>query len=417
MGATEAGDRGRAEPIDVDFEPADRPPAQGIGMGAAVALSAVAALGGAAMGALAPRTPALAPLLDAAAPDELTQVRQANAAAARTLAEAQDKLRLIDASGGVSPEFAADYQAVKASLGSAQAKVAKIESGLKLLPNGPPETEALRKRILALESLPADPNAASPAQLYRTVAAMQARVEQLEASAQRADAFEAAAGASPAEIAQRLQNLATQSKEIETRLNAAASAEEVAKLSAALTTLQGEFANVAAGSRSASEAARAAFAVAAATDAARSSGPFDQAYSALQAVLPEDPNVIALATLSKRGAPTRAELRDEFAALELDIVRAARQAEAGGGFWGHVQATMAQFIVVRSASAKDTANSRVERAAARIAADDFTAAVAELSRLTGAPAKVAAPWLAKARQRLEIDTRLAAIRAELSRRG
>ncbi len=142
-----------------------------------------------------------------------------------------------------------------------------------------------------------------------------------------------------------------------------------------------------------------------------------QAFAALQSVLPEDPNVIALAPLSRKGAPTRTELRDEFAKMELEIVRAARQAEAGGGFWGQVQAALAQFIVVRQAGEIDTPISVVDRASARIAADHLNGGVAELPRLTGPPAKVVQPWLSKARLRIEIDARLAAIRAELSRRG
>src|SRR5262249_37576868 len=154
-----------------------------------------------------------------------------------------------------------------------------------------------------------------------------------------------------------------------------------------------DFPKVAEGAISAGEAARAAFAVAAATDASRSSGPFVQAFAALQSVLPEDPNVIALAPLSRKGAPTRTQLRGALAQMELETVGAARQAEAGGGFWGQVQAGLAQFIVIRQAGEVDTPNSVVDRASARIAADDLNGAVAELSRLTGPPAKVVQPWL------------------------
>ncbi|MGE3301553.1 MAG: COG4223 family protein, partial [Hyphomonadaceae bacterium] len=171
------------------------------------------------------------------------------------------------------------------------------------------------------------------------------------------------------------------------------------------------------GAKDATEAARASYAVAAATDAARSSGPFEPAYSALQAVLPNDPNVAALAPLARKGAPTREELRDEYAKLELEVVRAARAAEAGGGVWGQVQASMAQFIVVRRASDVDISGDLVDSASARLAANDFEGAVAQLSRLTGEPARRVAPWLAKAKMRVEIDQRLAAIRTQLSRKG
>ena len=55
MGATDSAERGHGEPIDADFEPAYRAPHHdGVGMGTAVALAAMAALGGGAIGAIAP---------------------------------------------------------------------------------------------------------------------------------------------------------------------------------------------------------------------------------------------------------------------------------------------------------------------------------------------------------------------------
>jgi hypothetical protein len=418
MAANDHADGNRAEPIDADFEPARHGGAgEGVGMGTAVVLAVISALGGGALGALAPRTPALAPLLDAAAPDELTQVREAQAAANRALAEAKEKLRAIDVAGGVSPEFKADYLQLKADVAKAQDKIARIDVGLKLFPNGPEETQVLRNRILALEAVPKDPAAATPQQLARATATLQVRVAELEKRAGKSLAFEAAAGASPAEIMARLGAVQGKQKDLETKLAAAATTAQVAAVSGDVQKLQSDFSDVAKGAKAASDAARAAFAVAAATDASRSSGPFEQAYAALQSVLPDDPNVIALGPLSRKGAPTRNELRDEFARIELEIVRAARQAESGGGVWGQVQASLAQFVVIRRAGETADADSLVDNASARIAADDLEGAVAQLSRLTGPPARVVAPWLQKARLRVEIDQRLAAIRTQLSRKG
>lgn len=166
----------------------------------------------------------------------------------------------------------------------------------------------------------------------------------------------------------------------------------------------------------AGQAARAAFAVAAAGDAARSSGPFDQAFASLETLLPNDPNVAALGPLSRTGAPTRAELRDDLDSLGDEIVRASRIANSGSGFWGRLNAFFAQFITVRRAGEGDTVDGMVERAVRRMGNDDLPGAVAELSRLTGPSADIATPWLQKARARLEIDARLAAIRTELARR-
>jgi hypothetical protein len=166
----------------------------------------------------------------------------------------------------------------------------------------------------------------------------------------------------------------------------------------------------------ASTAARAAFAVAAAGEAARSSGPFDQQYASLATLLPDDPNVIALGPLSRTGAPTRVELRDELDTLSKDIIRAARISNAGTGFWGRINAFFAQFITVRRAGEGETVDGMVERAVRRMGNDDLPGSVAELSRLTGPGAEIAAPWLQRARARLDIDARLGAISRELARR-
>ena len=72
MSASDA-ERGRDEPIDAEWEPADRrhrrrATSDGVGMGAVVVSSILAAFGGAGMGAYVSRSPAFAPLLDSVAP-------------------------------------------------------------------------------------------------------------------------------------------------------------------------------------------------------------------------------------------------------------------------------------------------------------------------------------------------------------
>jgi hypothetical protein len=174
---------------------------------------------------------------------------------------------------------------------------------------------------------------------------------------------------------------------------------------------------VAAESRNAAQAARAAFAVAAMTEATANNGPFEQSYASLQALLPEDANVAALAPLARTGAPTRIELRDRFEQLDSDIIRAAHQAQAGAGFWGRIQAALAQWIVIRRSGEGDTPAGVVERAERALAGGNLEQAVQELSGLNGAPERVARPWMEDANRRIEIDRRLTAIRTELSRRG
>ncbi|MGE0829031.1 MAG: COG4223 family protein [Hyphomonadaceae bacterium] len=338
MSATDSTERGRAEPIDVEFEPADRPrkarssSSDGIGFGTALILALFTAALGAAGGALAPRIPAIDAALDQVAPDRPAQQH--------AVADA--------ASAG--------------------------------------EYGALDQRVRSIESLIADP-------LAETASGGEANVS--------ARVFAMQAGL----------------RDVETRLQQIPSSQQIAALVAEVQRLQQELPAVAQQSRTAGEAARAAFAVAAAAEASRSSGPFEQSYQSLVALMPDDPNVRALAPLARTGAPTRIELRDSFTNLENDIIRAARQSQAGAGFWGRIQAALAQWVTVRREGEGDTPVGVVERASRRLAADDLAGAVQQLSRLSGAPARVAQPWLAQARRRLEIDTRLAAIRTELSRRG
>ncbi len=335
MNTNDAAARGSAEPIDVEFEPAAergpyRRPPEGVGIGTALTLAVIAAAGGAAGGAVAPRLPEVRALLDQAVPDPAATAE---------------------------PAAAADI------------------------------TTALDRRLASIESV------------INTPLAETASVD----------------GAPPV-TAQFFQMRASLSQ-MERQLAQIPSSTEIAGLTAEVQRMQQTLPAIEASSRTAVEAARAAFAVAAAAEASRSSGPFEQSFASLQALLPNDPNVAALAPLARTGAPTRTELRDRFSDIENEIIRAARQAQAGAGFWGRIQAALAQWVTVRRSGEGDTPAGVVERASRRLAADDLAGAIQELTRLNGPAAQVAAPWLADARKRLEIDTRLAAIRTELSRRG
>ncbi len=326
MSRTDEADRGRGEPIDVEFEPAERHygrPSGGIGGGTALLLAIFAAGAGAAGGAVAPRVPAVRAALDSAMPQQ--------------------------AAGGVETAEAA----------------AALDTRLDAV-------EAIVNAPLAEGASVDDPNA---------------RLFALQASL----------------------------RGVEGRLSQMPSSAEVSALVAEVRRLQEELPAVAAEARAAGTAARASYAVVAAAEAARSSGPFEQAHQALVALLPNDPNVAALAPLARTGAPTRAELRDRFERIDTDIIRSAREAQAGAGFWGRIQAALAQWIIVRRSGEGDTPTGVVERASQRLAADDLAGAVQEVNRLSGAPKQVAQRWLTDAQRRLEIDQRITAIRTELSR--
>jgi hypothetical protein len=323
------GERGRAEPIDVEYEPAYREGGRGgVGLGTAAVLALVAAGVGAAGGAVAPRVPAIQTALDKVAPVS------ANSAAAAPSVDAATLDRRLDAVESV------------------------INAPLAVAASGEAGDAGTAARVFALQ-----------------------------------------AGL----------------RDVETRLGTMPSTAEVQALVTEVRRLQEELPAVAAEARSAATAARASYAVVAAAEAARSSGPFEQAHAALATLLPNDPNVAALAPLARTGAPTRIELRDSFERLDTEIVRAARQSQAGAGFWGRIQAALAQWIVIRRAGAGDTPEGIVERAQRALDGDRLAEAIQELNSLPAAPKRVAQPWINDAQRRLEIDQRLAAIRQELSR--
>lgn len=334
MSTTDRADRGRDEPIDVEFEPAERDyrSGAGIGVGSALMLAILAAAAGAAGGAVAPRLPQINSLLDQSFP----------------------------------------------------------------------ETAGAR---------------GAAAQSSESAAALEARLGRVE-TIMNAPLGEAASGeVGAADTTARVFALQAGLRDVETRLGTMPSTQEVSALVAEVRRLQEELPAVAAEARAASIASRAAFAVTATAEASSSSGPFEQSYASLQALLPEDPNVVALAPLARTGAPTRAELRDTFERIDNDIIRAARESQAGAGFWGRIQAALARWVIVRRSGEGDTPAGVVERASQRLAANDLAGAIQELNRLSGASKQVAQRWLTDAQRRLEIDQRLAAIRTELSRRG
>ena len=333
MSTTDRADRGRDEPIDVEFEPADRSYRGGGGIGGASALllAILAAGAGAAGGAIAPRLPQVSALLD--------------------------------------------------------------------------------------QSFPAAQTPGGASQTAESAAALDSRLGRIEAIVNAPLAEAASGSVGDANTAARVFALQGGLRDIETRLGQMPSTQEVAALVTEVRRLQEELPAVAAEARAASIASRAAFAVTAAAEASNSSGPFEQSYASLQALLPEDPNVVALAPLARTGAPTRTELRERFNSIDNDIIRAARESQAGAGFWGRIQAALAQWIIVRNSGEGDTPAGVVERAGQRLAADDLTGAIQEVNRLSGASKQVAQRWLTDAQRRLEIDRRLAAIRTELSRRG
>src|SRR5262249_29627164 len=246
-----------------------------------------------------------------------------------------------------------------------------------------------------------DHGAAGSAQTPQSLDALSQRVDRIQAVLNTPFADAANAGPNGANLTERVFQLQGGLHDIQTRLASMPSTDEVHQLVTEVQQLEQQLPAVAEQARIAQQASRAAFAVAAASEAAHSSGPFLESYASLQALLPQDENVVALGALARTGAPTRQELRDRFDQIDNDILRAAREAQAGSGFWGKIQALFAQWIIIRDKNSGDTPDGVVVRAQQRLEADDLAGAMSEINRLSGRPKEIAGPWLASAQKRLE----------------
>jgi hypothetical protein len=146
--------------------------------------------------------------------------------------------------------------------------------------------------------------------------------------------------------------------------------------------------------------------------AAQSGGPFVNRHRALAAALPGDRDVLALADISRRGAPSLAALRRSFAAAarRADLMAAA---DADDG-WNWLRAAVSGVVPVDRPGLDAAAATAV--AAARRAVDigDPRAAVDALDSLPPDLLPAFASWRLAALRRAELDERLDLLTARLA---
>jgi len=313
-------------------------------------------------------------------------------------------------------------------LPEANERIASIEARLKAIedriarPAREPLAESLVPRLDAAE--------AQIGKLATDAAALSARIGALTTRPTAEKGGEAATAGLSTRLSARLDAVERRLKAVASGggANTAALEAEIAdlrrraaaledRLRAAVAKLEGEIAALArkrAGAASASAAL--VLAVAQLRDAARGSGPFATALEAVRRLAGDDAALAEpLATLAQyaaTGAPSQAVLRARFSALADKIVRAAA-AETGGDWTARTLARLESLVTVRKLGEVegDSAEAVVARAESRLDLGDLAAAVAEVEKLSGAPAEVAAGWLADARKRLAVDRAVAALAA------
>jgi len=152
--------------------------------------------------------------------------------------------------------------------------------------------------------------------------------------------------------------------------------------------------------------------------AAQGGGPFAAELAAAQTLSGDDvamkDALLTLGDSARSGLPTTAALAERFDHSVAPAILRSPGDDPNAGWWQQMRARLGQLVVVRrigpgAASPRDAAEAAVTKADAALRAGDLAAAVAALDALPGQAAKAAAPWLARARQRLTAETTLATL--------
>ncbi len=165
------------------------------------------------------------------------------------------------------------------------------------------------------------------------------------------------------------------------------------------------------------DAAAAALAAASLSQASDSGRPFVAELDMLSRVLPDARDLAGLRPLAERGAPTRAVLVAEFPEMARQAAFAARTPPNGSGVFVRISHALSALFTVRRTdtlvgSDPDAILARAER---RVNDGDLDGAVHELEALPTKGQLAAKVWLDRARSRIEIQRRVAAIRIQALR--
>jgi hypothetical protein len=151
-------------------------------------------------------------------------------------------------------------------------------------------------------------------------------------------------------------------------------------------------------------------------EAANRSTPFLTEFETLRAAMPNVAEVAALEAYARTGVPTRTLLQERFSVLEPALVAATKAAANEGGFFAWFRGLFADMVKVKPATNIEGTSNEAILARAKIKLDqgDLPASVEEVSRIANPPTQVG-EWLTSARQRLDLESRIAAVRGAIGR--
>lgn len=176
--------------------------------------------------------------------------------------------------------------------------------------------------------------------------------------------------------------------------------------------LAGRVARLEADQRTLARAAAASLAVVSLSEAASDPTGFADALRAAEGVLPASPDLLALRPLAAQGAPTEAGLVASFPAAAARARTAGRAVDAGSSLSGWSRALGRVFSEApprpEPGVSPDTVLVRME---ARLRGGDLPGAVKDIALLPPPARESLATWEGHARRRIEIEQRLASVRA------
>lgn len=167
----------------------------------------------------------------------------------------------------------------------------------------------------------------------------------------------------------------------------------------------------------AARAASAAVAAAALADAASTSRPFTTELITLERLSPNAQDLAGLKPLAQTGAPTASALASEFPEVADRAAAASREGHADTSLLTRVGDALSALFTLRrvgdlSGDGPDAVLARAER---RVADGDIEAALEQLKALPAGGQRAVADWRERAERRVEIERRIADLRAQALR--
>jgi hypothetical protein len=151
-------------------------------------------------------------------------------------------------------------------------------------------------------------------------------------------------------------------------------------------------------------------------EAAGRSGPFLTEFETLRTAMGSVPEVAALEGFARTGVPTRTMLQERFSTLGPAITAAAQSSQKDVGLVVWFRSLMSSMITVKAAP---NANGKggddvLARAKTKLDQGDLSGCADDLGNLQNPPTAVT-EWIASARKRIDLESRLSAVRGVASR--